>query len=366
MNKSKQSGLDIDLGNRCSKIAFEWAKKTFDFRSAGSGNPLPGLDGAFSNVMDLGGVKIGMASDGVGTKIELAERTKIYHTIAFDLVAMVVDDLAANGLEPVNLSNILDVDALDAAVIDRLMEGLYQAAKVARVTVTGGEIAELGSRISGYGDGMHFNWAATGLAILPTGREVIDGSKVQVGDRIIALKSQGFRSNGFSLLRRIMNEQFGDAWHQAAYGEGKTWGQALLTPSRIYTPLIVDLIKADFEIHGIAHITGGGIGDNLQRVLKINGFGAVLDRLFEPPHFMRKVQELGQVSEAQAYRLWNMGNGMLLVVKAEQAEAVVQFAAKQQYQAQIAGTVQKESAIELKSRGMEPQTLIYHLKEKDS
>ncbi|MHB2149344.1 phosphoribosylformylglycinamidine cyclo-ligase [Calditrichota bacterium LG25] len=366
MNKSKQSGLDIDLGNRCSKIAFEWAKKTFEFRPAGSGNPLPGLDGAFSNVMDFGGVKIGMASDGVGTKIELAERTKIYHTIAFDLVAMVVDDLAANGLEPVNLSNILDVDALDAAVIDRLMEGLYQAAKVARVTVTGGEIAELGSRIAGYGDGMHFNWAATGVAILPAGKKVIDGQQVRPGDRIVALKSQGFRSNGFSLLRKIMENKFGSEWHAEPYDSQKTWGEILLTPSRIYTPLVVDLIKDGFELHGIAHITGGGIAENLQRVLKATGLGAVLDNLFAPQDFVLKIQELGAVAEKQAYRLWNMGNGMLLVVKAGQAEAVVQFAAKRQYQAKIAGTVHRESAIELKSRGTEPQTLIYHLKEKDS
>ena len=107
--------------------------------------------------MDFNGVKIGMTSDGIGTKIELAERTGIYNTIGFDLVAMVADDLAANGIETVNLSNILDVDFLDADIVDQLMEGLYKAAKFANITVTGGEIAELGSRIGGYGDRMHFN-----------------------------------------------------------------------------------------------------------------------------------------------------------------------------------------------------------------
>ncbi|NOX88282.1 MAG: phosphoribosylformylglycinamidine cyclo-ligase, partial [Calditrichaeota bacterium] len=323
MNKKQQSGVDIDLGNRCSKIAYDWAKKTFSLRPAGSGNPVAGLEGAFSNVMDYRGVKIGISSDGIGTKIELAERTGIYNTIGFDLIAMVSDDLAANGLETVNLSNILDVDFLDAAIVDQLMEGLYRAAEFARITVTGGEIAELGKRINGWGERMHFNWAATGVGILPEGAEVIDGSKVREGDSIISLKSRGFRSNGFSLLRKIMYEKFGDLWHHEPYSPQKNWGEALLTPSLIYTPLIADLIKSDIEIHAIAHITGGGIGDNLSRALKTSGLGAELNSLFEPPDFMLKVQELGEVPEDQAYRLWNMGNGMLLIVPPSRVDDVI-------------------------------------------
>lgn len=357
--KNKQSGVDIDLGNQCSKIAFDWAKKTFDFRPEGSGRPLQNLEGAFSNVTDFGGVKIGMASDGVGTKIELAERTGIYNTLGFDLMAMVVDDLAANGLEPVNLSNILDVDFLDASVVDQLMQGLYEAAKVARVTIIGGEIAELGPRINGFGEGMHFNWAATGVAILPEGKDVIDGQKVETGDKIIALKSRGFRSNGFSLLRKIMQQKFGDDWHNTRYDNEKSWGEVLLTPSLIYTPLVVDLIKADFDIHGIAHITGGGIGDNLQRVLKVRGLGAELNDIFEPLDFMLKVQQLGQVPEEQAYRLWNMGNGMLMIVRAAQAEDLVQFAQQRNYQAKIAGTVQSNPQILLHSKGAEARKISY-------
>lgn len=359
MAKSKPSGLDIDLGNRCSEIAFNWAKKTFNFRPKGEGKPLTTLEGAFSNVMDFGGLKIGMASDGIGTKIEVAERTQIYNTIGFDLVAMVVDDLVANGLEPVNLSNILDVDVLDAHVVDQLMSGLYQAAKVARVTITGGEIAELGDRIQGFGQGMHFNWAATGIAILPHDQQVIDGRKVRPGDPIISLQSRGFRSNGFSLLRHIMQQHFGPDWHNQPYNQQQSWGQILLTPSLIYTPLIVDLIKNGFELHGIAHITGGGIGDNLKRVLKTTKLGAKLDHLFEPLNVMRKVQQLGKVPEEQAYRLWNMGNGMLLIVKPDEAESIVQQARQKGYVATIAGKVQEEAGIKLWSQGLKPQWLVY-------
>ena len=357
----QQSGIDIDLGNRCSQIAYGWAKKTFDFRPQGSGSPVKGLDGAFSNVTDFHGVKIGMSSDGIGTKIELAERTGIYDTLGFDLIAMVADDLAANGLETVNLSNILDVDFLDDRVVDRLMKGLYEAAKFARITVTGGEIAELGNRIGGWGKGMHFNWGATGVGVLPPGNEVIDGSKVKAGDAVVSLKSRGFRSNGFSLLRKIMRENFGENWHLEPYEENCTWGEKLLLPSLIYSPLITDLLKEKLSIHGIAHITGGGIGDNLARVLKVSGFGAHLDNVFDPLDVMLKVQELGSVDDEQAYRLWNMGNGMLLIVDKAQVQSVLEFAKGRGYQAQKAGEIIPQAKIELQSRGVKRKTLVYEV-----
>ncbi|MDZ7821846.1 MAG: AIR synthase related protein [Candidatus Marinimicrobia bacterium] len=184
-------------------------KKPFGNRPAGEGSPVPGLDGAFSNIMDFRGVKIGMSSDGIGTKIEVAERTGIYDTLGYDLIAMTADDLAANGMETVNLTNILDVDHLDHAVVDALMRGLHDAAGVANIVITGGEIAELGGRICGYGRGMHFNWCAAGTAVLPEGTEPVDGSGISAGDSVIALKSRGFRSNGFSLLRNVMRERSG-------------------------------------------------------------------------------------------------------------------------------------------------------------
>lgn len=355
---AKQSGTDIDLGNRCSRIAYDWAKKTFANRPPGTGNPLMQVDGGFSNIMDFGGVKIGMSSDGIGTKIELAERTGIYRTLGFDLIAMVADDLAANGLETVNLSNILDVDFLDARIVDELMRGLYEAAKFARITVTGGEIAELGKRIGGWGSNMHFNWGATGIGMLTSGQEMIDGSRIRPDDVVLALRSRGYRSNGFSLLRRIMREQFGDNWHEAPYDREMTWGEKLLTPSLIYAPLIARLRKKDMPLHGVAHITGGGIPDNLERVLKPQGLGAELNDIFEPLEVMRKVQELGRVEEAQAYRLWNMGNGMLLVVPGEAKDKILEEIASSGYAARLCGRITGKRQIAIESKGARPQQMV--------
>jgi len=272
---------------------------------------------------------------------------------------MVADDLAANGIETVNLSNILDVDLLDSDIVDQLMRGLHDAANFANISITGGEIAELGNRIGGYGNRMHFNWCATGIGILPPGKEMIDGKNIQVGDQILALKSRGYRSNGFSLLRRIMDKCFGPEWHNHAYNKEMSWGKVLLTPSLIYTPLIANLVKNEVKINGIAHITGGGIADNLSRILKRNHMGANLNDIFDPLPVMKKVQELGDISEDQAYQLWNMGNGMLLIVNPDQTAKVLKIIDKTDYQARICGEVVDESNIKIDSKGNHPQRLTY-------
>jgi len=333
------SGLDIKLGDTASRIAFEHAKNTFSTRPdrIGSIGRLP--DGAFSNIIHFGDQRIGIASDGVGTKIEIAERTGIFDTIGYDLVAMVADDLVTAGFIPTNLTNVIDVNHIDTAVIDRMMAGLAGACTLAGIAITGGEIAELGSRVGGYGDGIHVNWSATAIGCLPEGRPLLTGEAIRPGDTVIALQSAGLRSNGFSLVRRIMTTQFGDDWHDQPFDDDQTWGQVLLTPSRIYTPLLNELHRAGISIRGIAHITGGGIRANFARTLRPTGLGALLDDLFEPLPVMQRLQQLGHVSDEDAYTYWNMGNGMLLVVSPDDADRCLQTAAALGYPARTAGRI---------------------------
>lgn len=354
MSDQKKSGLDIDLGNLCSKDAFGWAKKTFPNRTNKAGAAALKVDGVFSNLLMFGNERIGIASDGIGTKIELAERTKIYDTLGFDLVAMVADDLATAGFEPTNISNIIDVDHLDRAAINDLMKGLAAACDFCQMSISGGEIAELGNRISGYGDGMHFNWCSTAIGTLSAALEKpFDGTAVAEGQKVIALQSRGFRSNGFSLIRRVMQAELGDQWHEATYSEQQTWGEVLLTPSLIYTPLITNLIHKGINLTGIAHITGGGIADNFQRVLKANQVGAVLDSLFEPLEVMQRLIKLGNVALKDAYLYWNMGNGMLLVAEEDQVAAILTTAEALGYQAKVAGQITAQPNITLKTPEIE-------------
>jgi len=354
MSNQKKSGLDIDLGNLCSKDAFGWAKKTFSNRTNKAGAAALKVDGVFSNMLLFGDQRIGIASDGIGTKIELAERTGIYDTLGFDLVAMVADDLATAGFEPTNISNIIDVNRLDRDTINGLMKGLSEACDFCGMSISGGEIAELGSRIGGYGEGMHFNWCSTAIGTLPEELEKpFDGTAVQAGHKVIALKGHGFRSNGFSLIRRIMVASFGEEWHKEAYNDDKTWGEVLLTPSLIFTPVITKMIKSGIKLSGVAHITGGGIIDNFQRVLKANGLGANLDNLFEPLEVMQRLMDLGNVNAEDAYLYWNMGNGMLVVAEESQVEQVLATAAALNYEAQVAGTITEDRKITLKTASAE-------------
>lgn len=350
MNK-KNSGFDIDLGDRCSANAYAWSKKTFQNRTGKAGMPCLNVDGAFSNMLDFYGTKLGISSDGIGTKIELAERTGIYHTLAYDLIAMTGDDLVAGGFEPTNISNILDVNVLDYDIIDKLMQGLYDAANETGIAISGGEIAELGERICGYGDRMHFNWCATAIGVLHEKLErPIDGSDIHVGDVVIALQSRGFRSNGFSLIRKTMQQQFGDKWHTAQYDETSTWGEILLTPARIFSPMICTLLEEGFSIKGIAHITGGGIVGNLERVLKVNAVGAVLDNLFEPFEAMKALQKIGNIPSKTAYQYWNMGNGMLFIVDKSEADQVLQTTEDVGYKAKVAGEIVAEKGVQIRNQ----------------
>ncbi|MCC2547321.1 hypothetical protein LJY25_12770 [Hymenobacter sp. BT175] len=364
-SSEKPAGYDIDLGNECSRNAYGWAKKTFANRSGKPGEPAQDLDGGFSNEIRFGAERLGISSDGIGTKIEVAERVGRYDTLGYDLIAMTADDLIAGGFVPTNLSNIIDVNTLDYDVIDELMRGLHDAANFSGLAVTGGEIAELGNRIGGWpGARMNFNWCSTAIGALhPSLARPISGAGIEAGHAVVTLHSPSFRSNGFSLARRTLQDLYGDAWHQATYdgpdaaaysglrpGETAgepTWGEVLLAPSLIYAPAIARLLDAGRPIHGLAHITGGGLADNFKRVLK-NGVGAELDNLFEPLPAMQRLAELAGIPPADAYLYWNMGNGMLLVTEEAQAEAIVAQLRADGYQAQVAGRITAEAGIVLK------------------
>ncbi len=338
---------DLRQQDDASAIAYGWAQRTWAVRDDKAGRPVAAKAGQFSSWLQGLGDNVAVTSDGIGTKIELAERLGRYDTLGLDLVAMVVDDLAANGAEPVALTNTLDVDVVDSRTIDRLMQGLHDAAWHAGTAVVGGEIAELGSRIGGWGAGMHFNWCATAVGLFRRGWQPVDGSAVRPGDAVVALQSTSFRSNGFSALRRALGARHGDGWHEVALDD-RTWGQWLLDPCRIYCPLVVALRETGFNLHGLSHITGGGIPSKFGRTLKASGLGASLDDLWAPTLAMTSAQALAGFDGAAAWQYWNMGNGFLVTVGAADAEAVAAFANERGFAARVAGRITPAPGIELK------------------
>jgi phosphoribosylformylglycinamidine cyclo-ligase len=353
-NKNNPAGYSIEEGNAASRNAYNWSKKTFANRAGQPGEPAQDLDGGFSNEIRFGTERLGISSDGIGTKIEVAERLNKYDTLGYDLIAMTADDLIAAGFIPTNLSNIIDVNHLDYDVVDQLMRGLHDAANFSQVAITGGEIAELGNRIGGWpGAKMNFNWCSTAIGVLhPSLAQPLSGKTAQAGHVVVALRSPSFRSNGYSLARKTLQKVFGDNWHEAPYdgtddGLYPTWGDAMLAPSLIYSPGVAALLDAGLPLHGVAHITGGGVADNFSRVLK-NGLGAVLDNLFEPLPAMQRLCEIGDISAKTAYLYWNMGTGMLLVTEEASAAAIVASLQASGYDAQVAGHLTAESGVTLR------------------
>lgn len=346
----KESGVDTEIGNTCSKIMFEASKKTWENRKGLIGEVQTSFDDfvglRFSNIKNQ---NISINFDGVGTKVELAERISLHFNdfsfhkgIAYDLFAMVCEDAVIRGGEPILIGSILDVNQLNVEIVKNLADGMVEAAKLANVAVVNGEIAELGSRIGGYG-AYCYNWGA-GLVWVADKKDLISGKDVREGDFIIALKEEGFRSNGFSLIRKIMELKYGKEWHT----KNPELVKKLLIPSKIYTKVLVDLNKR-FKPHGIAHITGGGIPEKLGRVLRASGKGAVINDLFEPPEAALILQEFGNVSDFEAYKTWNMGNGILIITN--NPKETLKLAEKYSIGAKICGKIISDSFISWISKG---------------
>lgn len=371
MTTYRDSGVDVDLGNDASKVLYEAAKITWENRKGRLGELIVPFDD-FSGVRAIDvsnlpeGTLMNIGFDGVGTKIELAERVADHRTIAHDLFAMVCDDAVVRGAEPVLIGSVLDVNSLKHGTgsrideIKQLAEGYIDAARAANVAIVNGEIAELGNRVGGFAD-FNYNWCAS-VVWFARRERMLTGREIREGDFIVGLKEEGFRSNGLSLVRKIMHDNHGgNCWHlydeAGNFDDGKM-AREILTPSRIYSAAIVDMIggydpnrQPRAEIHGIAHITGGGIPEKLGRLLKPSGFGAFIDNPIEPSRIMRYVQTLGKVRDAEAYRTWNMGPGMLALTPRPQA--VMDVASEYGISSQVIGQVTREPGINIRSKGTE-------------
>ena len=330
----EEAGVNIDLGDKCSEIAYNAAKGTFPGRKGMIGEPVLD-DGGFTGTLDMGDYYLVQNDDGVGTKMAIAEMMGKYDTMGIDLVCMVVDDAICVGAEPITVSNTFDVDKVDDKKIAALMGGLQKAALAHKVVIPGGEIAELGDRVNGY------IWNATCVGIVEKDH-MITGANVKVGDKIIGLKSKGFRSNGLTLVRHILKTKFGEKWGFEKFDDTRTWGEVTLTPSDIFCSAVLEMHgrfkeKPKVELKGVAHITGGGLPGNLPRALKRSGLGAKLTNLIQPPDFMTKLMEIGNVSRDEAYQTWNMGIGMVLI--SNDVEKIAEICQKHGIECQVMGEV---------------------------
>tara|TARA_A100001037_G_scaffold304679_2_gene342271 strand:+ start:2383 stop:3513 length:1131 start_codon:yes stop_codon:yes gene_type:complete len=357
------AGVDVDIESKAARMMFEAAKKTFQNRKGKIGEIIIPFDD-FSGVRAIDvsklpeGSMMGMGFDGVGTKVEIAQRMNKHDTVAFDLLAMVCDDAVLRGAEPVLVGSILDVNTLGTdntrlPMIEQLAKGYVEAAEAADVAIVNGELAQLNQGVGGYGNGLAYNWGSA-LIWFADKTKIFTGREIEIGDAIVVLEERGFRSNGLSLVREVFRKHLGEEWHNEDF-KGQKLGLQVLTPSTIYSKLFVHMhggfrTEGTCEIHGAVHITGGGIIEKVERVLKPSGHGAEFNDLFEPCDVMKYCQELGEVPDEEAYRVWNMGQGFAIITP--EPDKVIKECSKFGVKAKMAGQIIEDKKIGIKSKGL--------------
>jgi phosphoribosylformylglycinamidine cyclo-ligase len=304
-----RSGVDSDRGEVFLQNLLSSVKQTLAFRP-GIGRSVLDI-GYYAAVLDIGrGLGLALTTDGVGTKILIAEMMEKYDTIGIDCVAMNVNDLICVNAEPIALLDYLAVQDVDPRVGEELGRGLLEGARQAEISIPGGELAQLRDMLKGVkeGSGLDLAGSAYGLVEL---RDVNVGAGIQDGDVLIGLASTGLHSNGYSLARRVMFDMAKLSLDAKLDDMKVTLGEALLAPTHIYVKEWKALRDRHVKMNAILNITGDGLF-NLGRVAAPVGF--VIDHLPPPPPIFEHIQAFGKLTHAEMYKVFNMGIGFCFVV----------------------------------------------------
>ncbi|MEN9560777.1 MAG: hypothetical protein RIQ56_50 [Candidatus Parcubacteria bacterium] len=356
-----KAGVDVEIEAEASRLMYEASKSSFQNRKGIIGEVVTPFDDfaglKMVNISKLPeGSFMSVGFDTAGTKVEIAQRVGKHDTIAFDVFAMVCDDALMRGGEPALIGTNLDIKSLGTderflPIIKELAAGYVAAAEAANVAIINGEIVQMGSLMHGVGD-FPYHWGAA-CVWFGSKERLLTGNEIKVGDTLVALREHGFRCNGLSLVRKVFSEKYGENWHNQTFGNS-TLGLATLAPSIIYSRFVVG-VHGGFDsegvvrLHGVAHITGGGLPEKMSRMLRPTKLGARLHSLFEPAEIMHHCQEVGGISDRDAYGAWNMGQGMILVTN--EPEKVLARAKNEGVDAMIAGEIIAEPRIIITSKG---------------
>ena len=337
-NNYKQAGVDIDLGNQVVQDIKPLAKMT---ARAGADAALGGFGGLFD--LKQAGFKdplLVSATDGVGTKLKIAIETGIHDTIGQDLVAMCVNDLIVQGAEPLFFLDYLATGKLEADKTYQIVKGIAEACKASGCALVGGETAEM--------PGMYQDkdYDLAGFCVGAVEREeVLTGEKIKDGDIVLGLASSGVHSNGFSLVRHILKDQglgFNDA---APFSQKQTLGEALLEPTNLYVKSCLTALKTG-KLKGLAHITGGGLLENIPRVLP-NGLGVTISgKSWTPLPVFQWLKTAGNIDDTEMLRTFNSGIGMIAIVEKDSENELKALFEKEGETVYVLGTVEKNTSNE--------------------
>ena len=312
-----QAGVDIDL----EATAIRALIRNLKYRRKGK-YTMMGDVGHFAGLIDFGPLCLALTTDGVGTKMLVADQMEDWSTVGIDCIAMNVNDLYVMNMEPVSFVDYIATDKLSIDKMAQIGIGLNEGAKQANIDIVGGETASLRGLVHG------LDLAGACLGVQEK-KKIITGEKIRPGNKIVGVPSTGIHSNGLSLARRVV-EKYGS--YDTKLTNKKTIGQELLTPTRIY--IEVPKVTAKCTIHGMCHVTGGGLL-NFKRLSK---YGFVFDNPIAPPEIFGWIQKKGDISDEEMYRTFNMGMGYAYVVPEKSVACIT----KMVNGAKVVGEVVKE------------------------
>lgn len=311
----KEAGVDIEAGNSFVRMIKPLVKSTFRPEVM---TDIGGFGGLFSlNTSKYKNPVLVSGTDGVGTKLKLAFLADRHDTVGIDLVAMCVNDIIVQGAEPLFFLDYLATGRLEPEKAAQVVEGIAEGCRQAGCALIGGETAEMPGF---YSDG-EYDIAGFTVGVVEK-EKIIDGTSIKGNNLLIGIGSSGLHSNGYSLARRIIFDRMKLSINDTIPELGSSVAETLLTPTCIYVRSIMNLLK-DFKINGIAHITGGGLLENVPRVLPSGCVARIRTGSWEMPPVFKMLQEAGNVEQSEMYRTFNMGIGMVLVVRPKEAEDII-------------------------------------------
>ncbi len=327
------AGVDIEAADRSIDLIKEWVGKT-------ARTEVIGGIGGFAGLFDASALKryehpvLATSTDGVGTKVAIAQAMDVHHTIGFDLVGMVVDDLVACGAEPLFMTDYIACGKVVPERIEAIVRGIAEACMAAGCALVGGEIAEHPGLLEPHA----YDVAGASTGVVERSK-ILGPERVRPGDAVIAMASSGLHSNGYSLARKVLLADAGWALDRAVPELGRTLGEELLTPTKVYSLDCLALLDA-VEVHAFAHVTGGGLAANLARVIP-EPVRVVIDRSsWAPQPVFDLIREVGKLPLADVESTLNQGVGMIAVVPAEAADAARAVLAERGVEAWICGEVE--------------------------
>ena len=324
----KDAGVDIDAGDALVERIKDVAKRTRRpevMSGLGGFGALCQLPTGYKEPVLVSG------TDGVGTKLKLAMDTGIHDSIGIDLVAMCVNDLLVTGAEPLFFLDYYATGKLNVDIASSVVTGIGAGCEQSGCALVGGETAEM----PGMYEGEDYDLAGFCVGVVEKSG-IIDGSSVRIGDALVGIGSSGPHSNGYSLIRKIIDHS-GQALDSEF--DDSTLGETLLAPTRIYVKPVLNIIK-QFQVNALAHITGGGLLENIPRVLPRNTRAVIDSDSWQRPAIFDWLQEQGNVEAREMYRTFNCGIGMVMAVSAEQADSIVDMLHQHGETAMVIGRIE--------------------------